>query len=644
MQAACVAWQTMAPVALDPTRDDVVISIFRVLNGTLLEKNRWPNCEPDYPEDCPRDPPNFPETKGEWHLFGRGDQCSNGQNDDDFEDNAVDDCFAVSADYPYNPEDACDPDTEVLCHPSHFTIADIQGVLDADVQKAPNSAIMLVEVFYGYHQLLKLPWITAFVDDPLRMHTYTIIPVPAAEPTLSITGTVTMASNGAPLDGVTISFDNGLVAVTDENGNYEKSGFESGTFRATALFPGCTFDPAYWDVELTTEDVGYVDFEVLACTPTETPTTTPTASETENPAATWTPTATTTRTPTPTQTQTPTITPTPTVTSDCDENVFSAVNSSIVIVTPSTGVVQADGAETVQIAVTARDDCFQLMGNQTVSLNSSRGSEDEISPSSTTTAPGTGQALFTVKSLNMSPWNSVTGVFTPSTITASINTIGLADDADATFVCVAGIDVPAGGNNEVFWQFSNLTGINRRLTRLEVTWPQETGRRLQDVRLSGIVIWNLGTTISPVTIDSNFLGGPTARNINNSITKLLQINFNFNVTGAQEYTVRAFWDDGSGNSTCNSSPVTVVRGTGSSTSTPVPDTATPTVTSTVPPGPTSSATATVTLAPSATATATNTGAPTSTATVTLTPAPTNTATTTPTPTGTPSATPSPTST
>jgi hypothetical protein len=217
----------------------------------------------------------------------------------------------------------------------------------------------------------------------------------------------------------------------------------------------------------------------------------------------------------------------------------------------------------------------------------------------------------------MSDWNSVTGVFTPTTLTAASGVTPIVDQSDVTFLCVPGVGLPAGSSNEVFWQFSNLTGITRRLIRLEVTWPQETGRRLQDVRFSGLTIWNLGSTISPVTIDSNFLGGPTARHINNSIIKPLQINFNFNVTGNQEYTVKAFWDDTNGGKVCDSGPVTIVRQGGA---TPLPSATPPaTVTPTVTQTPTVTATPTITLTPTETPTPTETGTPTETPTATETP-------------------------
>jgi hypothetical protein len=63
---------------------------------------------------------------------------------------------------------------------SKFTSADIASRLDAG---APTSGIILVEVFFDYDQVLALPWITAFVPNPIRLHAYTIMPNSAVEPT-----------------------------------------------------------------------------------------------------------------------------------------------------------------------------------------------------------------------------------------------------------------------------------------------------------------------------------------------------------------------------------------------------------------------------------------------------------------------------
>ena len=48
---------------------------------------------------------------------------------------------------------------------------------------APTSGLVLVEVFFDYDQVLALPWITAFVPDPIHLHAFTIMPNSSVEPT-----------------------------------------------------------------------------------------------------------------------------------------------------------------------------------------------------------------------------------------------------------------------------------------------------------------------------------------------------------------------------------------------------------------------------------------------------------------------------
>lgn len=63
---------------------------------------------------------------------------------------------------------------------SKITSAQIQARLDP---AAPTSGLVMVEIFYDYDQVLALPWITAFVPDPIRLHAYTIMPNANVEPT-----------------------------------------------------------------------------------------------------------------------------------------------------------------------------------------------------------------------------------------------------------------------------------------------------------------------------------------------------------------------------------------------------------------------------------------------------------------------------
>ena len=137
-QTACLAMQVARPLILSPLSDDVVISAFGVVEGVVTDR---------IPAN-PHDPPTGTETPGEWHLYGYGGACA--------------------------PED-------LNCNPSRFTNTDIETRLS---DTAPNTGILLVEVFFDYEQTLKLPWLTAFVPDPLHLHAYAIMPLVAAEPDL----------------------------------------------------------------------------------------------------------------------------------------------------------------------------------------------------------------------------------------------------------------------------------------------------------------------------------------------------------------------------------------------------------------------------------------------------------------------------
>jgi hypothetical protein len=62
-------------------------------------------------------------------------------------------------------------------YPSIFNTTNI---IDTRVSGAPSAGILLVEIHYTYHQVLRLPWMTAF--DPITLRAYTIMPIRAAEP------------------------------------------------------------------------------------------------------------------------------------------------------------------------------------------------------------------------------------------------------------------------------------------------------------------------------------------------------------------------------------------------------------------------------------------------------------------------------
>jgi hypothetical protein len=123
-------------IALDLTTDDVVITVFTVNNHAV--SNVWPAA-------------------GYWALS---------DYDTDLTDNAnwTKDCHG----------------NVIRTHP-YYTASKINSVLEAD---APSStAFVAVEVFYCYHQVLDLPVFTNIVPDPIQIDAYSLMPIPAANPT-----------------------------------------------------------------------------------------------------------------------------------------------------------------------------------------------------------------------------------------------------------------------------------------------------------------------------------------------------------------------------------------------------------------------------------------------------------------------------
>jgi hypothetical protein len=114
---------------LDPAVDDVVISIYTVTNNAVSDV--WP-------------------ASGYWSKY----------------DNYSEPCVengTVSA--PYYSESV------------------VNAFLSIVSNALPNKGFVAVEVFYCYHQVLNLVGKYNVIPNPLRMHAYTLFPLPAAAPT-----------------------------------------------------------------------------------------------------------------------------------------------------------------------------------------------------------------------------------------------------------------------------------------------------------------------------------------------------------------------------------------------------------------------------------------------------------------------------
>jgi len=125
-KAANVARETLVKnqpsIQLDPATDDVVVSVFTFTAGNSNVVSH-----------------RHPAPSGYWSLYGN--------------------------------------------HASDFSNADIKNKLGAEGVAHTSSGYVLIEIFYHYKHKLGLPWIVAFVPNPLLLHVYTFMPLATAAPT-----------------------------------------------------------------------------------------------------------------------------------------------------------------------------------------------------------------------------------------------------------------------------------------------------------------------------------------------------------------------------------------------------------------------------------------------------------------------------
>jgi hypothetical protein len=179
---ACVVEQAAAPIQLDPGRDDIIITVARVYRDPLCDEP-----SPPPPDQCRAE--ILPDPDGLWPDDITGNPNNPTGNPEG--------CLCVGTAYHGHwtryggsPEG------------TKFDRAKIQSYIDSN---SLSTGVLIVEVYYWYEQVLKLPWITLFVGDPandyaILFYTYTIIPVPAGEPrpTPTITPTPTYTPTPTP--------------------------------------------------------------------------------------------------------------------------------------------------------------------------------------------------------------------------------------------------------------------------------------------------------------------------------------------------------------------------------------------------------------------------------------------------------------
>jgi Flp pilus assembly protein TadG len=126
------AQDTTRKIILDPNADDIIVSVFNVKNNSSTP-NPANVCNPANPnpeKTITRHPTSSP-TPGSFRYY---ENLTSG----------------VSA-------------TDVCAHL---------------ISGSSPTALLLVEVFYGYHQTLALPWLAPFMSNPVILHAQTMMPMP----------------------------------------------------------------------------------------------------------------------------------------------------------------------------------------------------------------------------------------------------------------------------------------------------------------------------------------------------------------------------------------------------------------------------------------------------------------------------------
>jgi hypothetical protein len=125
-------------IPLDLSRDDVVITAFTVSNHVAQQAH--------------------PQPDGYWALSSHDTNAS--------VDNWKKDCKG-----------------NIVRTEPYFTVARLNAILQQDAATPPSKGYVAVEFYYCYDQVLDLPIVSNLIPNPMRIHVYTLMPLPAAAPT-----------------------------------------------------------------------------------------------------------------------------------------------------------------------------------------------------------------------------------------------------------------------------------------------------------------------------------------------------------------------------------------------------------------------------------------------------------------------------
>jgi hypothetical protein len=126
-------------IAFNPATDDVVITVFTIEDQNV--KQEWP------------------APHGWWALSN------------------------VDADAAHNNNFMRNCQGDVVRSDPYYTEDKVDGVLGEFSSTTPKKGYVAVEFYYCYEQVLDLPLISNIIPNPLQIHAYTFMPLPAAQPT-----------------------------------------------------------------------------------------------------------------------------------------------------------------------------------------------------------------------------------------------------------------------------------------------------------------------------------------------------------------------------------------------------------------------------------------------------------------------------
>lgn len=140
----------------DPATDDIVISVFTVT---------YQRPTPMPPARNPRVTDSHPQQSGGPRV---GNFWAFSDNDADTAHNA-------------NWSKDCSTTPKVVRLTPYYDTDRVNGFLSSG-SGSPSKGLVAIEFYHCYNQVLALPMISLFIPNPMRIHAYTLMPLPAAQP------------------------------------------------------------------------------------------------------------------------------------------------------------------------------------------------------------------------------------------------------------------------------------------------------------------------------------------------------------------------------------------------------------------------------------------------------------------------------